>query len=1084
MIKKNLILCLLVISFISLRAQINTNGIPLIKNYTSSDYNAADQNWTICEDDRGVIYVGNNDNGVMEFDGANWRKIPISNNSIIRSLAYSEGIVYVGGVEEFGYLAPDVNGQMQYHTLINQLDSIEFLDLWKIHIIKNEVYFCGTKTIYKFVNKKLIEIYRNRDVSFLSFNVNDKIYWGDYDEGLFEITSGLVVKSIGGEFYKDKDIFCMLPWGENEILIPTMGLGTYIYHTKTGLSKTLISLGKEYKKLSDILDESQTYNSIKLSNGNYALATLNNGCIIFNSEGEIINKLDKNNGLLDNTIINLFESRDRNLWLGLNTGVSFVELNTPFTRLNQEYGFQGIILDIIRYKRTLFVSTNTGVYYLSFNENEIPEFKKIPIHERANTVWQMVISSDPVSGKEKLLFATDFGVWEYIKGEEPKNLSPEKPYVSEVIYQSKYKSERLFVGMSRGIALLEYKNGEIYDRDEFSEISDKVNTITEDDKGNIWLGTELKGIIKLKLDLSFINYGLEEGLPALADNQVYYINDNVVVGTSKGLYFYNAETNKFEKYKGFGEKYFSSEHEIKRIDFEKDNEYYITLINPETNLEYLEKVNISQDRIITVIDIPFKRLHGSSFHKIAFDKEGDVWIAASDAIYNYQESLEDSYTNYFYSIVRQAEIGIDSVIFSGTFYDDTASLKVTLKQPNELNKVVDYKDNSFSFYYSSPFFPTDEIKYSYMLNGYEKDWSTWSPKNEKEYTNLNKGAYTFMVKSKNIYGFESEVAEFEFSIKPPWYLTAVAYLFYFIIAVFIVYVIVKIYTRRLELEKIRLEQIVKERTEEVVKQKDELELQRDEIADKNRSITDSIQYAKRIQTAILPSNEFAEEILPEHFILFRPRDIVSGDFYWMTKKGNRLVIIAADCTGHGVPGAFMSMLGVSFLNEIVNRHEVDSAGEILTQLRADIKKTLGQEGKEGEAKDGMDIALCIVDFDNLKMQYAGAYNPLYLYRNNELLETKADRMPIGIWVKEKESFTDNDIDLQKGDVFYIFSDGFQDQFGGEDGRKFKTKNYKQLLLEIHQKPMAEQKEILNTTIDKWRGKWEQVDDIIIVGIRV
>ena len=204
----------------------------------------------------------------------------------------------------------------------------------------------------------------------------------------------------------------------------------------------------------------------------------------------------------------------------------------------------------------------------------------------------------------------------------------------------------------------------------------------------------------------------------------------------------------------------------------------------------------------------------------------------------------------------------------------------------------------------------------------------------------------------------------------------------------------------------------------------------------------------------------------------------------MTKREHQLVLIAADCTGHGVPGAFMSMLGVSFLNEIVNRHEITEASAILNSLRADIKKTLGQEGKEGEAKDGMDIALCIIDLEKMKMQYAGAYNPLYLFRNNELIEVKADRMPIGIYIKEKESFTNNDIDLQKDDVFYIFSDGYQDQFGGEDGQKFKTKNYKQLLLEIHQKPMAEQREILDKKIDEWRGKWEQVDDIIILGVRV
>ncbi|MCK5028522.1 MAG: SpoIIE family protein phosphatase [Bacteroidales bacterium] len=1078
MIKKNLILCLLVISFISLHAQINTNGIPLIKNYTSSDYSAAEQNWAICEDDRGVIYVGNNDNGVMEFDGSKWKKIPISNNSIIRSLAYSEGTVYVGGVEEFGYLAPDINGEMKYHTLTDQLDTIDFQNVWKIIAVENDIYFCCYNDIFKFKNRKFVKKYKNKvDLSFLSFNINNKIYWGNINEGLFEIKNDSVVHALGGEFYKEIDIFIMLPWNEKEILIATMGQGNYIYNPQTGLSKSVASLGPKYKELNDLLDESQSYNGIRLSNGNYAFATLNNGCIIFNSEGEIIYKLDKNNGLLDNTVINLFESRDRNLWLGLNTGVSFIELNTPFTLFDQKYGFEGIVTDVIRFNGVLFVSTNTGVYYLSFNEDEIPEFKKIPINVKANTVWQMVICTDSETGKEKLLFATDYGVWEYKHGKDPEDLTPDKPYESEVIYQSKFNPERLFIGYGSGIALLEFKNGKIYDKDKFSNISEKVTSITEDDEGNIWVGTDLKGIIKLRPDLTYTNYGVEEGLPDLAKNDVYSINNDIIIITQKGLFYYNSKTDKFEKYKGFGEKYYSSDHEIRSIFFEKSNEYYVILVNPGTNLEYIEKVSISQDRIITVNDIPFKRLHGNAFQEIAFEGENDIWIAASDAIYNYKENLEDSFTNYYYSIIRQTEIGIDSVIFSGTFYDDTSSLKVTLKQPDELNKVVDFKDNSFSFYYSSPFFPTDEVKYSYMLEGYEREWSAWSPKNEKEYTNLNKGSYSFKVKAKNIYGFESEVAEFEFTIKPPWYQTVIAYLFYFILAIVVVYIIVKVYTRRLELEKIRLEQIVKERTEEVVKQKDE-------IADKNRSITDSIEYAKRIQTAILPSQELVEEILPEHFILFRPRDIVSGDFYWMAKKENLLVIIAADCTGHGVPGAFMSMLGVSFLNEIVNTNEVTTANVILNNLRADIKKTLGQEGKEGEAKDGMDIALCIVDFDNLKMQYAGAYNPLYIYRDNELMEIKADRMPIGIWVKEKESFTNNDIDLKKGDVFYIFSDGFQDQFGGEDGQKYKTKNYKKLLLEIHQKPMAEQREILDTTVDKWRGKWEQVDDIIIVGIRV
>ena len=168
----------------------------------------------------------------------------------------------------------------------------------------------------------------------------------------------------------------------------------------------------------------------------------------------------------------------------------------------------------------------------------------------------------------------------------------------------------------------------------------------------------------------------------------------------------------------------------------------------------------------------------------------------------------------------------------------------------------------------------------------------------------------------------------------------------------------------------------------------------------------------------------------------------------------------------------------------LNRHSVNTASEILNSLRAGIKKTLGQEGREGEATDGMDIALCILDLENMKMQYSGAYNPLYLFRNNDLIETKADRMPIGIFIEEKDSFTNNVIDLQKGDVFYIFSDGFQDQFGGEKGVKYRTKNYKRLLLEIHQKPMAEQREILDTTLDEWRRDLDQVDDIVILGVRI
>ncbi|MEA3316534.1 MAG: tetratricopeptide repeat protein, partial [Bacteroidota bacterium] len=256
------------------------------------------------------------------------------------------------------------------------------------------------------------------------------------------------------------------------------------------------------------------------------------------------------------------------------------------------------------------------------------------------------------------------------------------------------------------------------------------------------------------------------------------------------------------------------------------------------------------------------------------------------------------------------------------------------------------------------------------------------------------------------------------------------------------------------------------------------------LAYQKKQITDSIEYASRIQTAILPPGDFISKLIPQHFILFKPRDVVSGDFYWLTHKNNKMIVAAIDCTGHGVPGAFMSMLGFAFLNEIVNKDEELQANAILNQLRNYVKESLHQTGKYGETKDGMDAALCIIDKQNLELQFSGAYNPLYLIRNEKLQQIKGDRMPIGIHVFEKESFTNHRIKLNKNDLIYLFTDGYTDQFGGPNMKKFHNTPFKNLLVSIHQKSMKEQKEILERNYYEWKGNHEQIDDILIIGIRI
>jgi len=267
-----------------------------------------------------------------------------------------------------------------------------------------------------------------------------------------------------------------------------------------------------------------------------------------------------------------------------------------------------------------------------------------------------------------------------------------------------------------------------------------------------------------------------------------------------------------------------------------------------------------------------------------------------------------------------------------------------------------------------------------------------------------------------------------------------------------------------------LEQKVIERTKKITRQ--------------NKEINDSIQYAGRIQNALLPPKEEINKLLPSSFILNKPKDIVSGDYIWLTRKYNKVVLAVADCTGHGVPGAFMSVLGIAFLNEILSKAGNLSASEILNQLREKIIKSLHQTGNKTETRDGMEMALCIFDFQSDKLQFSGAFRPLYLIRNDDLQEITGDTMPIGIYDVEENSFTNKDLLLKKGDIVYLFTDGYVDQLGGENRKTFRTQNFRKLLMDIHRFSMHRQKLMLEETLEEWRGDVEQVDDILIVGIKI
>jgi serine phosphatase RsbU (regulator of sigma subunit) len=315
-------------------------------------------------------------------------------------------------------------------------------------------------------------------------------------------------------------------------------------------------------------------------------------------------------------------------------------------------------------------------------------------------------------------------------------------------------------------------------------------------------------------------------------------------------------------------------------------------------------------------------------------------------------------------------------------------------------------------------------------------------------------------------------------VETPFWKSEFAYFAYAIGGILLIFWIIRWRTRSLR----KANQQLKEReiiAQQVAKQKEELSV-------KNKNITDSLVYAKRIQESLLPSDITFKNILKDSFILYKPKDIVSGDFYWVNQVEDKLFVAVVDCTGHGVPGAFMSIIGVELLNNITSEQKILEADKILYDLNRGISLTLSKDGGDTKPiRDGMDVALCIIDKKKKQLEFAGAFRPLYLLRDNKIQEIKGDRFSVGMLEDsiEDSKIIKKTIELKEDDMIYLFSDGYADQFGGPESKKFKYRRFRHLLLTIHKLPMEQQKYYLDKSIEDWRGDQEQVDDILIVGFR-
>lgn len=1079
------ILAIALISIISfnLSAQIESKGIPYIKNYSRADYDGNFTTFSIVQDDRGVMYFANQ-TYILEFDGKTWRKIFLPGDPTIYSLEKDKnGKIFVGAKGEFGFLEATTEGSIKYKSLKNKIpnDKKDFTVVnYVINGNNNDMIFVSPLTLYVYENDtiKTFDVSNVENVFVRPFKVNGRIFIQEKKKGIFEFKDDKLSFLKGTEKFAYKYLVGMFPQKNGKIIFNVFGDSLFVY-----FENKIEAFQNDYLL-------KKWYSSFKY-NDKYNLGGLyGQGLVITDNKFNILKHLSTKNGLQNNSVYSVFADIDANIWLGLNDGISVIFPNLPYSVFSENSNLTGAIYSSKFFNNKLYVGGPTEIMYKEFLQKNSVEGEKFKSVKKSGSAQNWKI--DDVNGK--LLCATSIGLYE-IEDSIATIIGP-KTSIKNFI-QLKNKPNYLLTLGGHGLKLFEFSNNTWKHKNSIKNFKGDYRHIIEGEDETFWISDQTKGIILIKINQeldSVIQETLfteKDGLPGIYNNYVYKINDKIVFTTEDGVYKFDKKTQKFVKDEWFN-KIIGKVSITNLYQADNGNIWFKEELNDPKiknkkhwELGLIKKIGDEYK----VIKTPFYKVRNriNSINQIS---DNELVVGTEKGFVLYDLNTKKQFEEPFKALVRKVEfIKNDSILFGGTFVNDSNNVTM-LQNPNRIPKIP-YKFNDLRFFFASAFYEEPEkTQYKFILQGNDTEWSDWKLKNDKEYSNLAPGTYTFIVKAKNLYDVESKVAEYTFEILPPWYRTFGAFFVYFILIILFIYGIIQLSVARLKKQRENLKRIVEERTKEIQVQKEEIEakndtlsMQNEEIIQKNESITSSIKYAKRIQEAMLPVRENISKHLTENFLLFKPRDIVSGDFYWYAEKNGKIIYTAVDCTGHGVPGALMSMIGSEILGSIVNTDGITKADLILEKMNDAVVKVLKQE-TEGFSQDGMDMALCVIDLENKTVEYAGAKNPLIYITDGKLTQIKASRFGIGGHQETKKDFKSHIIKYESPTWFYIFSDGFPDQFGGPNDRKFMIKRLKDLLLDIHYKPMQEQHDILDKTIEDWMANTNQTDDIIVTGFKL
>jgi serine phosphatase RsbU (regulator of sigma subunit) len=1038
-----------------------------IKNYLPKEYKGFNQMWHAIQDKNGLLYFASTSN-IFIFSGTRWEAVPVKSGSAVRQIALdsASGTIYAGVAGDMGYLERNKLGKWVYVSILNQLSKSqrEFNDLWKIMPLNGEVYFQSSERIFIVRDKKVVNVIEAPpDKKFaLSFVSNNRFYVRQRTVGLLELNGGKLAPVPGGELFADKRVLAIVPNGKNENLILTGDDG--IFKMNIGSAE---AGGIRHFKSDEFLIESGVLGCIWVNDTVLAIHT-RAGVGFYDRNINYRERINKSSGLSDEVIADLFVDREKNIWMMHNNGISFLGYNASSFIYNDKTGFKGTPEHLAKLGETTYLACSGGLFRVE-QETVSHALRCIPT-EIANTeAWDLHIFNNV------LYVATSNGLYG-MNGDKAELLTNN---LTNRITSIK-ETNKLVTAEKGGFSVIDVQPGKKVVTQQFYELVGqellKIGRVDkckgEEDLYETWAVSRQKNVFNLKFGLNehkiiVKQYDTLNGIRG-SEDYIVYVNDSVFICDANGCDRYVIEKDSAHSTVCFEDAstVFRSLQEGRcnglkqpydfRLCFPSGEAAYTTCFgNGATGNVIAKRVKLGS----IFVD--------NSLQCAIIQPDGIMWALTHEFIAIYNINKQEGTSPPFRAIVQRVSVGKDSMIFMGSDEQDIVNSNTIL-----------YSDNSISFSFDAPTFRQhNQLYFSCRLDGYDTTWSKPSMITDKYYTNLYEGTYTFRVRCVDSYGNTSSEGTYTFTIAPPWYRTYAAYFIYFLLFIVIMYFTIRITAFRLRRQKEKLEMIVKERTAEVVKQKQMLETAYVEIKD-------SIRYAKRIQNALLASEKLLKEYLKEYFIYYKPKDIVSGDFYWAQPKGEWFYMITADCTGHGVPGAFMSLLNISFLNETITTNSFVSPDQVLSEVRSQIIEALRSDGSEEGGKDGMDCVLCAYNFKTRELLFSAANNPLWICRDKTIIEFRPDKFPVGKHDRENESFNLHKVTLQPDDIVYTFTDGYADQFGGPSGKKFKMKQLKELLLSIAHLPMNEQKDVVSKTIRKWKKGIDQIDDILVVGVRI